>query len=133
MGDKYIYIAGRDKDWANTMECLLMEKGHNIVSTWVQNSPEWQQPKTDELKREIATRCIQEINCCTHLIALSPQGGCKGGLWVELGYALGFCKTVYLVGQRTNTMLYLSKDQSWESQIIHCPTTTDLLEKLERE
>lgn len=118
-----IYIACQNKDKAQELSKILETAGFTNVSSWVFGSPDWRVQKTDERKKQIASKCLKDVEIADALVAISPEGRCYGGLWVELGYALGLNKLVILVGKPSNTILY-------SSLIVQCNDFVGALELL---
>lgn len=100
-----IYVAGPYV----ARESLLQTKseieahGHEVTSRWLLGSH-------DDLAPIIcATDDLEDIERADALILFLDRGpGSRGGMYVELGYAIAKGKKVILVGERTNVFTWLA-------------------------
>ena len=91
-----IYVASKVKHapmWVAVRQYLL-PKGHEIVSTWIDEAGEGQTTSYTELAR----RCIDEISACDVLILFCEPGDLLKGALIEVGAALALGKKVAVVG-----------------------------------
>jgi nucleoside 2-deoxyribosyltransferase len=89
----------------------LRKAGIQVVSTWHRErlDPDVQVRELfPSTLRKYACRDIQEIDESEALILILPRGKklFRGGMFVELGYALGQRKLIYLLGEQTNLFLF---------------------------
>jgi nucleoside 2-deoxyribosyltransferase len=108
------YIASRFKTVGAVNELAddLDSMGHDVVSTWHRTEAlaplALDDPGRPAHLRSAAIRDIAEIDQSDALVILTE--GCEqtpGGLWVEVGYALGRRKRVFVVGPQINVFCYL--------------------------
>ena len=79
---------------------LLQAMGHEVTSHWLiqtGNAPNPTRAKMD----------LSDIDVADAVIVFTSIPSTTGGLWVELGYALGIGKPVYLCGPRSNVFAHL--------------------------
>lgn len=84
----------------------LERLGHDVVSGWL-----WRKDDNSDLTARLD---LAEIDLCDALVALNLGGWEErgtGGRHVELGYALGKNKRVFLIGERTNLF-------HWHSNVV---------------
>lgn len=91
-----IYVASKAKHapmWLAVRQYLL-PKGHEIVSTWIDEVGKSQTVSYGELAR----RCIDETRACDILILFCEPGDLLKGTLIEVGAALALGKKVAVVG-----------------------------------
>ena len=118
-----IYIASHDKWAALHWAAELSNAGHGIASTW-HDVPF---TRTDEIAPDdrpaVAFDCVQEIESADALLLLTPHGDCPGGIYAEAGVALSQGLPVFLVGRRSNLML-------WHPDVVQCDEVQGVLEAM---
>lgn len=96
-----IYIAGKFEEQAiaRAARTILEEKGHEVTSSWLDETPVDHAMTTEEEWRTIAYRDLRDLRAADTVVVLNAEsGGC--GMWIELGYALASpMVTIYLVGE----------------------------------
>jgi nucleoside 2-deoxyribosyltransferase len=88
-----------------------------VTSRWLLDGTHDADGRTD-MARRFADEDLQDIAGSDLLIAFteapeSPYG--RGGRHVELGYAIGIRRPVWIVGPRENVFAYLSQVQQFQS------------------
>ena len=101
--------------------------GHRVVSTWLDEGPEPNEGKNvlpeEERYGLYALRDYQEIKDCDLLIADTFDVTERGGREVELGYALGKMKQVWVVGPRRNVFHFTVRHfETWENALKELST-----------
>ena len=108
-----LYISARygRRPEAEGVARMLQDAGHEITSRWVwRDQPQDYETATHEEVGEFAMEDLEDVCLAQGLVALSepsdnPWG--RGGRHVELGYALGLRKEVFVVGPLENIFHYL--------------------------
>ena len=119
-----IYIAS----YFNTKARLLPIRdqlnamGYHVISTWLDepttNNTHPFLPPSEADSVRYAIRDYQEIQDCDLLICDTFDETLRGGREVELGYALGKMKQVYVVGPRRNVFHFTVRHfDTWEACI----------------
>jgi len=93
-----IYIATRfrNKELAKSIANELITNGHEVTSLWI-----W--GEQGSTKGEIALADLLGVEVADALLLLAKDcEGVPGGMWVEMGYALGKGKSVYYLGTKHN-------------------------------
>jgi hypothetical protein len=109
----HIYIASRFSNWEYLLPIRdeLQRKGHVVHGRWLERAKTPLHSFDDPTVS--ATENIDDIQASTLLIIDTSNvetGRQRGGLYVELGYALGLGRhQVWLVGPRTNVFTYLPR------------------------
>ena len=129
------YLAGRYSSQA-TMRVhadQLIALGHHIASRWV-----YKAYGGDPDPIQAALEDLEDLSAADTLIVFTPRLHfpfphhedtgyvTTGGHHVELGLALAWHKTIYLVGSRVNIFHYLP-------QVTHCHLWTDFLTSITQE
>ncbi len=92
-----IYIASKSEHgpkWRE-MRSLLAEEGHEVISTWIDESG----PGESADMTDLWVRCIREASSCDILIAVYYPGEVWKGAFLEIGAALAHGKLVYAIGR----------------------------------
>lgn len=114
-----MYVAARFEDMplARAVAKALCAAGHCITSSWLQEDPNsrWRRIASTQLA-SIATTALRDVDAAEVVVILSSAGGeNSGGKFVETGYAMATCKSVYLIGPRENAMMFHPNIQSFTS------------------
>lgn len=82
----------------------LWERGHEVVSTWLNEVGRAEGMTTEEFWKKLAVKDLAEVNAADLLILDTADVTPRGGREVELGFALGRfqSKSVWLVGPVRN-------------------------------
>lgn len=96
-----IYIAGRYALLAQLAEeaKLFKAAGHEVTSSWLDNAEEGMSFD------DIASADLKDVEDADILVLYTEPYGTPvsgGGRHVEFGYAMGFGKSVYIIGAREN-------------------------------
>ena len=125
-----IYIASffDDRHRLRPHADVLWAKGHEVVSTWLNEVARAENMTTEEFWRKLAIKDLAEINACDALILDTFSVTPRGGREVELGFALGRfqSKLVYLVGPVRNVFHTLvdRKFDTWDALLATIPDIT---------
>lgn len=99
-----IYIAG---PYAARIELLkekgkLESQGHTVTSRWLLGLHDGVDPTI------CAKDDLEDIDCAQKLVIYLDKGpGTRGGMYVELGYAIARNKEIEIVGSPTNVFTHL--------------------------
>lgn len=121
-----IYVAGHSQDECKKVANLLVDAGHEITSSWLKEDFKRTAEYTDQEKRLIANKDIQEVMGSDVLVMLSSPTRVPGGKFVELGVAIGAGKKVCLIGHRENMLM-------WSSLVSQHNSAEDLCKSLNQQ
>jgi len=106
----------------------LWKRGHEVVSTWLNETSRPEGMTTDEFWKKLAIKDLAEINAADLLILDTIDVTPRGGREVELGFALGRFqgKSIYMVGPVRNVfhMLVDRRYDSYEALLADIPNIT---------
>lgn len=102
-----IYIASKTKH-ANKWR-KLRAKGHNIISTWIDEAG----PGMSADLKDLAIRCIDEAKSADRLILFAREDDVLKGALVEVGAALASGVPVYVVGYSPSYATALNQHPLW--------------------
>lgn len=103
-----LYIASKTKHAAKWRK--LRGKGHNIISTWIDEAG----PGESKDLRDLAQRCVDEAKSADRLILFGkPEDILKGAL-IEVGAALAFGVPVFAVGYSPSFESALRNHPLWK-------------------
>ena len=120
-----IYIAGyfNTKDRLLSVRDDIVRMGHVVVSTWLDEAPV-PEPEYDKWL-SYAVRDYDEIASCDLLICDTFDVTERGGREVELGYALGRMKSVWVVGPKRNVFHYSVRNfETWPKVLLELSSMT---------
>jgi nucleoside 2-deoxyribosyltransferase len=101
-----LYIAASSKEKASIAAEILKQKGHEITSSWL-NAPFLSTSEYSiQERREIANGDYEDIGKADALVLIADEYKVAGGKFVEAGIAIGMHKTVYLIGDEENMLMY---------------------------
>lgn len=108
-----LYIATRyaHQDRALLLAADLVRLGHEITSRWLM--VKHGEPVTEALRDLTDLRAAEGI-----LLLTEGYSGGHGGMWVELGYALGKGKKVYLYGPVEQAQIFCHLPQVSQIQVM---------------
>lgn len=122
-----IYLASRfeaQKQLREVRKRIHEGSDHLVISRWIDSSPD-RPPYTDGKEwEEYSKRCgvldlLDLSNADWAIFDLTlDMSGCKGGVYVEMGYCLATNKSIAIVGRRTNVFCYDSRIRhfkDWET------------------
>ena len=101
-----LYLASSSQHDALSLAKVLVSAGHVITSSWVYKPLKRTSEYTDDQRTAIAVRNLSDITASDVLILLGNRFLCPGGKHVEVGYALGVGKPVWVLGPRENLLLW---------------------------
>lgn len=105
-----IYIAGTFADQKALREVsnTIWSMGHEVVSTWLQESTKSEVMSDEEHKRKLAIKDLAELYAADLVILDNRQS--SGGKNAEWGIGIGrfHHKLLWLVGEPTNVFHYLA-------------------------
>ena len=106
----------------------LWAKGHEVVSTWLNEVARAEGMTTEEFWKKLAVKDLAEVNAADLLILDTTDVTPRGGREVELGFALGRfqSKSVYMVGPVRNIFHTLvdRRFDSWDGLVAALPDVT---------
>jgi len=110
-----LYIASKypNKDRVALVATQLRDAGFEITSTWhrerYDKDVQLKDVRPNRLKT-IAERDLKELSEADALVVYTA--GCRrsrGGMWVEMGIALGIGMPVFVIGERVTVFCYLGQ------------------------
>jgi hypothetical protein len=104
-----VYIAGRfeDRPRLRTVRIRLQAAGHEVVSSWLDESDDALAERPDDTATGIARRDLHEIAQADLLAVDTFYPADRGGREVELGYALGIGVSAIVVGPARNVFHWI--------------------------
>ena len=109
------FISSHDLEQARIVKRMLQPCGWKIISTWheVESGSTFKPTKefTHAERQAIAKRDLDEVEECDALFLVAGDEKYSGGKFVEVGYALGLGKKVFVIGRRENMLM-------WSEQVI---------------
>jgi len=121
-----VYLASRFSRLPelNRYRAELEDAGIAVTSRWLLGGHEWVGTPEEAIPRDhlarFATEDLEDIDAADVLVAFVDQPSTRGGLWTELGYAIGRGKPVIVIGQSPNiftalpTLIHV---ESWASAL----------------
>lgn len=101
-----VYIASHSKDLAIEARDVLVSKGCEVISTWLDGEFKRTAEYTEAERRDIAARDAAEVYRADMLVLIAGDQYFAGGKFVEAGIALGLGRRVVVVGRRENMLLW---------------------------
>ena len=101
-----IYVASHCQERAKRLATLLIAQGHIITSRWVFLAFLPTDAYLAPRRREIAEEDLQDVSSSEALILIAGPDKCPGGKFVEVGYALGLGREVYVLGRLENMLMW---------------------------
>lgn len=110
-----IYIAAHDQELARDTAWRLIEQGHHVTSTWLNEDLLPTHIHSAEERANIAIRDFNDVKECDTLLLLASTMRVPGGKHVEAGIAMGMGKDVHIIGHRENMLLWHPDITTWDS------------------
>jgi hypothetical protein len=113
-----VYVASRFDDQlaARRLRDALAERGIGCTSRWLEEEPALGSILTDEKRRHVAEMDVHDVRRAQALVLWNPEQAdptprarTTGGLYVEMGVAVGEGKPIFVVGKRTNVFCWLPR------------------------
>lgn len=101
-----IYIAGSDQAKAKELASELAAHGHTVVSSWLEKEFKRTHEHSEAERKAIAEEDAREVASCDCLVLLGGVGLVPGGMYVELGVALGLGKHIIIATNRDNMLCW---------------------------
>ena len=111
-----IYISSHDQQEALGLSKKCKQLGHSITSSWVYADFKPTKEYTETDRRLIAEKDIKEVEDSDCLILLSCKERVPGGKFVETGIAIGLHKSVLILGERENMLMWTSRAMIFENE-----------------
>lgn len=108
-----IYLAARysRREELRQVACMLVERGHKVVSEWVfRDDDELSVDRLESSARQahrVADRDVRGIQSCDLLVQFSGDGTTQGGKHFELALAWAYRKECVIVGPPENLFQFL--------------------------
>ena len=102
-----------------TVKADVEALGHQVVSSWLEESPESSVDLPQPDWSRFALRDLQEVKGANLLILDTFAANLRGGSQVEYGYAIGFQRPVWIVGPVRNVFHTLAqwRCENWEEAL----------------
>lgn len=117
-----LYLAGRYRDQAflRSIREALQRGGREVTSRWLDAVEPEDRPDDPDWANGYATKCaerdIEDIEQAdSFILYLRDEGSTRGGMYVELGFAISGGLEICLVGPRTNVFTYLSRVNQFDT------------------
>lgn len=101
-----LYIAAHSQEEARKVATLCEDQGHVITSSWLNEDFSRTSSYTEDDKRKIAVKDVNEVLESDALVLLPSPMRIPGGKFVEVGVALGARMHVYILGHRENMLMW---------------------------
>ena len=121
----YISASFTSRERLRPIRDQLWARGHEIVSTWLDEVAKPRPMSHDEFYKKLALKDLAEVNAADLVIADLFDPSTSGGRDVEIGFALGryAAKQLYLVGKPVSVFHQLADKvfPTWEELLKVLP------------